>query len=362
MLKLSLLITPLLVYCALLMAIYASPVSHVSEPRKAKEVDNSHPLSIFTPGLGKQVKASKRKRPPLPRNLDLRTMSLKDLVDIRPTVKDPKKEQKLYKEYFINHPDVRNINLQDENLGKVTEALYELGQSNQDRIWKQRLAASIQDHIKAAPLDPLRRQALISALKGHRHRTSNMMSQRRWRKKAGVEEIKKRTRAFQEAHENKLGFKYDKKKQRMEQGDFFLNLPLKYHLGMDLTPLQAEAKVRDLLPFYSSEYTLTKKLEEYLKERNVSEGDSIATMAIRENTVRQKSIDARKMKGKGGINSTASRTSLPSQGTSGVYNHPLTSKVVPDDYSPVPPQHLETAHFDPENAADWHWVESILKL
>jgi hypothetical protein len=220
----------------------------------------------------------------LPDNLDMKTLPLEDLVDMKPKFHASALDKDLYKHYFASHPQMQNVNLHESHPSEVAQALAALSNaSKQGQPWKTKLTASIKDYLQDAPFhDETRRAVIQSSLSGLQYQSysgSNRYKQRVEKKTKG--EINEQRRKTEVEFKKQHGYAYGKRAKQLLRKNPFLNLPLSLHIGDDVTHLQAVESTKDLEDFYTSKKALTHKLKDYLRMRNFSDADYTVAMGLR---------------------------------------------------------------------------------
>jgi hypothetical protein len=272
-----------------------------------KSISSNNPLAV-----NKAVRRGQADRK-IPQNLDLKTLSLPDLVSMKPRFKDMKADKQLYRLYFANHPDVRKINLHDTAHDKVTQGLLQLSRVGiQDKMWKNKMTASIKDYLKDAPFQSEDHRKLIqNSIAGLKNKMYDPKKQQRQVQNLGREEIKRRRKLAESDFKQRTGYYYGQRSKVLQQKNPHLNQPLSTYIGEEANHLEAAEHTMMLGHFYS----LTKKLEEYLKERKVPAKDLEAAIGLRSKLVKSISRSKKRSKNKNNDQlkvSTSSSSSLPS--------------------------------------------------
>jgi hypothetical protein len=317
------------------------------------------------------IKRPRNKIRKIPEDLDLDTLPLKDLVKIKPAVRDLKADKQMYRKYFANHHQVRKINLLDKDHNKVTDELMQLsGDGKQESAWKRRLATSIKDLLDDSPFQSdTHRKAIRESLAGLRLQAyENSRYQDRVSKTGRQGLNKQRKLAQNEFRKQNDGFYYGQKARVLKKVDPLQNLPLSYHIGQDANHLEAVEQANKLKDFYSSNYALTNQLKMYLKGKKVSDEDYKAAVGLRSRFVKlQGERRQRTNKGKGKRLEVSNMLSDSQEASSSEY--PQASALIqhPSRYE----HNLHHAsHHIPAleglgdthvNAEDWKFLEKFLQ-
>jgi hypothetical protein len=295
----------------------------LSIPTSTKQVvkgatqTSTEPLAV-TQKIKKHRSFKPRK---VPDNLDLDTMSLEDLVKMKPGCKDSKVDIQLYKQYFASHPQIRHINLLDEDHNRVTDELMQLsGDGKQERTWKTRLAASIRDLLRDAPFaDEKHRKMMQESIAGLRQKAYENSRYQSRLKTIGREQLNtQRSRKEDEYRKYNDGSYYGQRAIKLKKLDPSMNRPLSDHIGPDADFLEAVEKANRLGHLYSSNHALTSQLKMYLKEKKVSDKDFEAAVGLRSRFVKLQSkhrLNAAKARPSLNVHSQSQETSssVPSQ-------------------------------------------------
>jgi hypothetical protein len=332
----------------------------------------SIPTSKATATRTPAVKGRPRKSPAektLPANLDLKTLQLEELVNLKPSQYDTLADRKLYRQYFASHPKVQGVNLYDTHHASVAAALIGLSEeSKQDRPWKSKMAASIRNLLDDTQLHPTQRQGIQEALSGIRYQGYNVNRYQHQLRTKGYEGLKKYRKQSADTYKSKNGITYGLRKHMLRKQNSLIDRPLSDHIGHEATPLQAVESTKSLGEHYSSKHALTRKLQEYLRTKNVSNADYAVAMGLRSKMAQQ---IHRKKETINQMNATSiQRTN--SQGSTSAQSQLLHGPSSSSHASP--PHHSASSHdpkmspllegstsVNPNDPEDWKLLEEMLR-
>jgi hypothetical protein len=268
---------------------------------------------------GKSKLAPKKKiRVPLPTQLDLNSISLEDLVSMRPSEEKHTPSSKQYRHYFANHADVKKIDLHDNDIPQIVREIVDLsGDGKQLRPWKSRMAASIRNYLEDVPyLSEGKRKVLQDAIVGQRHKLSRQNIVKKHAEKVGHTQVKEQKRRAAEKFGVKNGgLRYGDKTQLHRMINPILDQPLSLHVGDErLDGYEAEKRAREMGHLYSGPNALSNELHKYLIKNNVPAQDIAIIDAIRARSVERASRYKRNMERLNGRTISLSQASTSASG------------------------------------------------
>jgi hypothetical protein len=354
----------LLVISLLISAVQCSPpIGTRDHAKTSKKIGTGN----HSKTLKKQTHYQKyKKEKELPDNVDVDTISLKDLVEMRPgRLNSP--EGKRYRDYFTRHPEVKKINLHDTDSAKTIKSLAELSKLHTDSPWKGRMAASVRNLINDAPItDKAQKAKLKELVVGVRHKANRRDGHQRYSDKLGKEVVNARKRKAEVDYENRNGFGYSEKRRLIRKVNPLLDLPLKHHIDDKgkgwMTMYEIEKEVKKLAPLYTSQAILTKELKRYMKGKDVPPQEMDAIMGLRGSTV---TIMGRKTRGKRGKEVVSTSSAATSAGSDIHHTHSgqastASQPVLPIQQAVPPDRQSFDADIHPIKETEWDWLHSFL--
>jgi hypothetical protein len=335
-------------------------------------VGSSAPISIAQGSKKRPRRQSVR--PKLPLDLDVSKVNLRQLVDMRPAAVDTP-DGRRYRQYFMDHPRVKAINLHDTKTAKTAHELHELskgggGDDAKDDVFfgssNKKLTASIHNLVEDTAFDDgARYKDLKEAIQVTRHRSLKQDSVKRYTAKLTREQQMARDRAAKYKYKEKHGHFHEATVRMARTENPLINLPLILHLdpygkrGNGLTAKQAEEEARGLSRFYSSENILTRELGRYLDVKKATPEERVVVLGLRQRHLTaqaeaRKAADGKKSAASSalllagasgsGITNGAASTSTPTGAVLVPHSHP--------DHSLVPPAEV--------TADDWAWFHEYV--